>query len=135
MTDARKSSCELSTHAAPQHEREIRLPTGAWRLMRDSRNQIWAAAFGGGLLRVRDPLRQRRHRRTLTITSIASRVHRDRCSRIAKATSGSACAAVSSACPNVPSRSVTQLEGLTNDGVRTATVGSDGSVWVATGHA
>ena len=31
--------------------------------------------------------------------------------------------------------SVAQLEGLTNDGVRTATVGSDGSVWVATGHA
>ena len=30
--------------------------------------------------------------------------------------------------------SVTQLEGLTNEGVRTATVGSDGSVWVATGH-
>ena len=30
--------------------------------------------------------------------------------------------------------SVTDLEGLTNEGVRTATVGSDGSVWVATGH-
>ena len=31
--------------------------------------------------------------------------------------------------------SVASLEGLTNDGVRTATVGNDGSVWVATGHA
>ena len=31
--------------------------------------------------------------------------------------------------------SVAPLEGLTNDGVRTATVGNDGSVWVATGHA
>ncbi len=30
---------------------------------------------------------------------------------------------------------VTELEGLTNEGVRTATVGSDGSVWIATGHA
>jgi signal transduction histidine kinase len=31
--------------------------------------------------------------------------------------------------------SVGQLEGLTNEGVRTAAVGGDGSVWVATGHA
>jgi signal transduction histidine kinase len=30
--------------------------------------------------------------------------------------------------------SVPHLEGLTNDGVRTNAVGSDGSVWVATGH-
>ena len=56
MTDSREILRKLSTHTAPQHEREIRLPTGAWRLLRDSRNQIWMAAFGGGLLRVRNPL-------------------------------------------------------------------------------
>ena len=56
VTDSREILRKLSTHAAPQHEREIRLPAGAWRLLRDSRNQIWVAAFGGGLLRVRNPL-------------------------------------------------------------------------------
>ena len=56
VTDSREILRKLSTHAAPQREREIRLPAGAWRLLRDSRNQIWVAAFGGGLLRVRNPL-------------------------------------------------------------------------------
>ena len=56
VTDARDIVHKLSARAAPQHEREIRLPAGAWRLLRDSRNQIWIAAFGGGLLRVRNPL-------------------------------------------------------------------------------
>ena len=56
VTDSQEILRKLFTHAAPQHEREIRLPAGAWRLLRDSRNQIWVAAFGGGLLRVRDPL-------------------------------------------------------------------------------
>jgi ligand-binding sensor domain-containing protein len=56
LSDAAEIVKRLSTHAAPRHGRDIRLPAGSWRLMRDSRGQIWVAAFGGGLLRVRDPL-------------------------------------------------------------------------------
>ena len=56
VTDSREVLQRLSTHTAPQHEHKIRLPTGAWRLLRDRNGQIWAAAFGGGLMRVRDPL-------------------------------------------------------------------------------
>ena len=56
VTHSREVLKRLSAQSPPQHERRIRLPTGAWRLMRDSRGQIWAAAFGGGLMRVRDPL-------------------------------------------------------------------------------
>ena len=71
VTDSREILRKLSTHAAPQHEREIRLPAGAWRLLRDSRNQIWVAAFGGGLLRVRDPLGLVCARRTLRVRTPA----------------------------------------------------------------
>jgi ligand-binding sensor domain-containing protein len=102
VTDAQEVLMRLSTHSTPQHERAIRLPTGAWRVMRDSRGQIWAAAFGGGLMRVRDPLDNdaiiERYEYEHRLAG-----HLDRCTRIARGTSGSACAAVSSASPKVPS--------------------------------
>ena len=53
VTDSREVLKKLSTHASPRHQPEIRLPTGAWRLLRDGHGQIWAVAFGGGLLRTR----------------------------------------------------------------------------------
>jgi ligand-binding sensor domain-containing protein/signal transduction histidine kinase len=134
VTDARDIVRKLSTNTAPQHEREIRLPAGAWRLMRDSRNQIWIAAFGGGLLRVRSPLDAsplvERYEYEHRLAGSPRSLFQDR--------EGSIWVGMRGGLIRLSERSfssVGQLEGLTNEGVRTAVAGGDGSVWVATGHA
>jgi len=123
---------KLSTHTAPHHGREIRLPASAWRLMRDSRNQIWAAAFGGGLLRVRDPLAStpiiERFEYEHRLAGSPRSVFEDREGNIWVGMRGGLIRLSERAFKDVP------LEGLNNDGVRTAIVDRDGRVWVATGH-
>ena len=123
---------KLSTHAAPHHGREIRLPASAWRLMRDSRNQIWAAAFGGGLLRVRDPLAAtpgiERFEYEHRLAGSPRSVFEDREGNIWVGMRGGLIRLSERAFKDVP------LEGLNNDGVRTAVADRDGHVWVATGH-
>jgi ligand-binding sensor domain-containing protein/signal transduction histidine kinase len=134
ITDSRDILRKLSTHTAPQHEREIRLPTGAWRLLRDSHNQIWIAAFGGGLLRVRTPLAPsalvERFEYEHRLPGSPRSLFEDREGNLWVGMRGGLIRLSEPAFSSVAS-----LEGLTNDGVRTATVGNDGSVWVATGHA
>jgi signal transduction histidine kinase/ligand-binding sensor domain-containing protein len=134
VTDARDIVHKLSTHAPPQHEREIRLPAGAWRLLRDTRNQIWIAAFGGGLLRVRNPLDAsplvERYEYEHRLAGSPRSLFEDR--------EGNVWVGMRGGLIRLSERSfssVGQLDGLTNEGVRTAAVGGDGSVWVATGHA
>jgi signal transduction histidine kinase/ligand-binding sensor domain-containing protein len=134
VTDARDIVRKLSTHAAPRYQPEIRLPAGAWRLLRDTRNQIWIASFGGGLLRVRDPLHSaafvERYEYEHRLAGSPRSLFEDR--------EGNLWVGMRGGLIRLSERSfasVGQLEGLTNDGVRTATVGGDGSVWVATGHA
>jgi ligand-binding sensor domain-containing protein/signal transduction histidine kinase len=133
VTDPQEILKRLSTHTAPGHEDEIRLPTSAWRLIRDGRGQIWAAAFGGGLLRVRNP-----HDRSAIVERFdyehrlagsPRSLFEDREGNLWVGMRGGLLRLTESSFS-----SVSQLEGLTNDGVRTATVGVDGSVWVATGH-
>jgi len=134
VTDSRDIVRKLSAHTAPQHEREIRLPAGAWRLLRDSHNQIWVAAFGGGLLRVRSPLDAsalvERFDYEHRFAGSPRSLFEDREGNIWVGMRGGLLRLAERSFSNVG-----PLEGLTNDGVRTAAVGSDGSVWVATGHA
>jgi signal transduction histidine kinase/ligand-binding sensor domain-containing protein len=133
VTDAQEVLMRLSTHSTPQRERTIRLPTGAWRLLRDGRGQIWAAAFGGGLMRVRDPLNEdailERYEYEHRLAGSPRSLFEDREGNIWVGMRGGLIRLSESSFT-----SVTELEGLTNEGVRTATVGADGSVWVATGH-
>ncbi len=134
VTDSREVLRRLSTQSAPQHEPKIRLPTGAWRLLRDAHGQIWAAAFGGGLLRVRNPLDPsaiiERFDYEHRLAGSPRSLFEDREGNIWVGMRGGLLRLSESSFSNV-----TQLEGLTNDGVRTSTVDRDGDVWVATGHA
>ncbi len=134
VTDSREVLMRLSTHSAPQHDRKIRLPTGAWRLMRDGHGQIWAAAFGGGLLRIRNPVDPsaiiERFDYEHRLAGSPRSLFEDREGNIWVGMRGGLLRLTESSFS-----SVTQLDGLTNDGVRTATVDGDGNVWVATGHA
>ena len=133
VTDAREILKKLSTHTSPQHQREIQLPTGAWRLMRDSHNQIWAAAFGGGLLRIRDPLAPaafvERFEYEHRLAGSPRSLFEDREGNVWVGMRGGLIRLAERAFTGV-----THLQGLTNDGVRTSVVDRDGSVWVATGH-
>jgi signal transduction histidine kinase/ligand-binding sensor domain-containing protein len=132
VSDSLEIVKKLSTHAAPHHGREIRLPASAWRLLRDSRNQIWAAAFGGGLLRMRDPVAQNptieRFEYEHRLAGSPRSVFEDREGNIWVGMRGGLILLSERAFTNVP------LEGLNNDGVRTTIVDRNGGVWVATGH-
>jgi len=133
ITDSREVLKKLSTRASPQHKPDIRLPTGAWRLLRDGHGQIWAAAFGGGLLRVRDPMGAsaviERFEYEHRLAGSPRSLYEDREGNLWVGMRGGLIRLSESSFS-----SVAPLEGLTNDGVRTAAVGTDGSVWVATGH-
>jgi len=134
VTDSRDIVRKLAATAAPQHQREIRLPAGAWRLLRDSHDQIWIAAFGGGLMRVRRPLDPapliERFEYEHRLAGSPRSLFEDR--------EGNVWVGMRGGLIRLSERSfssVGPLDGLTNEGVRTAAVGGDGSVWVATGHA
>jgi ligand-binding sensor domain-containing protein/two-component sensor histidine kinase len=111
----------------------VRLPAGGWRLFSDSRGEFWVAAFSG-LMRMAE---------TQPGESLLERVeyeHRlpgspralfeDRERNLWVGMRGGLLRVSRSAFAPVP-----RLDGVTSDGVRTAAVGRDGSIWVATGQA
>jgi ligand-binding sensor domain-containing protein/signal transduction histidine kinase len=133
ITDPSQLVKKLASSTLPAHAPGIRLPAGGWRVMEDSRGQIWAAAFGGGLLKITDPTDpeatlervEYEHR----LAGSPRSLYEDREGHIWVGMRGGLL--------RLSERSFTSpaaLEGLTNEGVRTATAGKDGSVWVATGH-
>src|SRR6185369_10022645 len=124
----------LGGHTATRVDPSVRLPASGWRLLGDRRGQVWVAAFGGGLMRLssstgRAPAIERfAYEQRLSGSPRSLFEDRD----------GNIWVGMRGGLIRLSERSFTsvgQLEGLTNDGVRTAAVGSDGSVWVATGHA
>lgn len=134
VTDPDRLARRLPERTEPRPAPGVRLPSGAWRLLHDSQGQIWAASFGSGLLRIADtgarvPVIERfeyEHR----LAGSPRAVFEDRDRNIWVGMRGGLLRLRPSSF--VPVRG---LDGLNNDGVRTATVGPDGSVWVATGHA
>lgn len=134
VTDPNRMVARLGSPAAMTYAPDIRLPAGAWRLLHDSSGQLWAAAFGGGLLRIANPLDPRatiehfqyEHR----LAGSPRALFEDRDGNIWVGMRGGLLRL-----SETSFASVDPLEGRTNEGVRTAAVGHDGSVWIATGHA
>ena len=134
VTDLRQIVQRLPGRQVPKPGPSVRLPSSAWRVLHDRRGQLWIAAFGGGLMRVHDtsapqPVVERfeyEHR----LAGSPRSLYEDREHNIWVGMRGGLLRLSESAFASVHS-----LKGLSDEGVRTATVGPDGSVWVATGHA
>lgn len=125
----------VTSSSRPEHGDDVRMPTPGWQLRRSSRGDVWIAALGGGLLRLRAA--DARGRPVLervpyegTITGSPQSLYHDRDGNLWVAMRGGGLLRLSD--PIV--RTDLPLDGLTNDGVRALTAGPDGSVWVATGH-
>jgi signal transduction histidine kinase/ligand-binding sensor domain-containing protein len=133
VTDGTDAVRQLMPRRAPAYAATVRRPASGWRLLHDRRGQIWVAAQGGGLLRVRASGSQ---------TAVIERVEYEH--RMAGSTrsifedrEGNIWVGMRSGLLRLSEplfTSDTPLEGLTHDGVRTMAVSGDGSVWVATGH-
>lgn len=124
----------LSSSRRPTLAADVRLPTPGWRLHASAQGDIWIAALGGGLLRMRSDGSARpsieRVRYEHMITGPPRALFQDRESNIWVGMRGGGLLRVSEAAVRTDPR----LAGLTNDGVRAMTAQPDGSVWVATGH-
>jgi signal transduction histidine kinase/ligand-binding sensor domain-containing protein len=133
ITDPNRIVRRLLSATGPLPAPDIRLPASAWRMIQDRKGQIWAAAFGGGLLRIANPtdpaaVIQRveyEHR----LAGSPRSLFEDREGHIWVGMRGGLLRLSESSFASAAS-----LEGLTNEGVRTTVAGKDGSVWVATGH-
>jgi signal transduction histidine kinase/ligand-binding sensor domain-containing protein len=133
VTDNRSVVRRIDTGQVPRQAGDVLLPQASIDLARDSRGQIWVAALGGGLLRVRDSDRAPFIERVAyehKLPSAPRVVFEDREGNVwvGMRANGLLRLAVSRV------RTDIALDGLTNDGVRSLAVTPDGSVWVATGH-
>ena len=133
ITDSNNIARKLNTTVMPRNGSAVRLPAGGWRLLRDRRGQLWVAAWGGGLLRISETADggaaidrfEYEHR----LAGSPRSLYEDREGNIWVGMRGGLMRLTeSSFTSNVP------LDGVTHDGVRTAAVSTDGSVWIATGH-
>jgi signal transduction histidine kinase/ligand-binding sensor domain-containing protein len=124
----------LTDQPRPTLASDVRLPTVGWRLLAGTEGDVWIAALGGGLLRMRDGHGARhvieRVRYEHTITGSPRALFQDRQHNVWVGMRGGGLLRVSEAAVRIDTR----LAGLTNDGVRALTARPDGSVWVATGH-
>lgn len=134
ITDPQHIAERLPGHVRAAPGEGVRLPAGAWRLLHDRSGQVWVAAFGSGLLRITgaetaSPVVERfpyEHR----LSGSPRALYEDTENNLWVGMRGGLLRL--SETSFVP---VQPLDGLTNDGVRTTAVSSDGVVWVATGHA
>ena len=118
---------------------DVELPAGGLRLLRDRSGDIWVAASGSGLLRMRaasdgrpGPLERFAYEQKFPgdLVSGARALFLDRDDNlwVGMRSGGLLRVAHSSLDTNIP------LSGLTNDGVRALAASADGSVWIATGR-
>jgi signal transduction histidine kinase/ligand-binding sensor domain-containing protein len=133
VTDTHTILRRLDRPGGPRHGAGVRLPASGWRLLRDRRGHLWVAALGGGLLQLPNPGDDRgeveRFAYEQRIAGAPRSLYEDRDGNIWVGVRGGGLLRLSET-----SFSSVPLEGLTNDGVRAAAAGADGSVWIATGY-
>ena len=133
--DTQQVMRSLNGSVRPERTDDVRLPASGWQLRRSARGEVWIAALGGGLLRVR---RAGSGGRAIlervgyenVIAGSPQTVFQDRLGNIWVGIRGGGLLRLSEAAV----RTDTKLTGLTNDGIRALTVDHRGNVWVATGH-
>jgi ligand-binding sensor domain-containing protein/signal transduction histidine kinase len=131
VTHAERVVETLVSHRSPDPSFAVRLPADGWRLLRDSRGQIWVAAFGSGLLRFDAARPDAKLERLLyehRLRGSPRALFEDRDRNIWVGMRGGLLRLTESSFTSAGPF------GLSYDGVRTAAVARDGSVWVATAH-
>ncbi|MEO8256651.1 MAG: two-component regulator propeller domain-containing protein [Acidobacteriota bacterium] len=138
IADRQSSLRALDAGTQPAAAANLELPRGGLRLLRDRSGDIWVAALGSGLLRMRPPGSARaatlehfayEHKFPGDLVSGARALFLDREDNVwvGMRAGGLLRIARSSLDTNIA------LAGLTNDGVRALAASADGSVWIATG--
>ena len=134
VTDTRDTIKPLNGSGSLTRAATGRPPQSGWRLAMDRHGQVWIAALGGGLLRLvghgvrPDAIERFLYEGKIGGAPLALFFDRDGDLWVGMRGGGLMRVSEQSIAGNVP------LDGLTNDGVRAVAAGTDGSVWVATGH-
>jgi signal transduction histidine kinase/ligand-binding sensor domain-containing protein len=119
---------------APRIHPDIRLPLPGWRVARDHKGGLMVASFSGGLFRIAQPTSASPNLEPVPVEQrlrgSPRALFEDRDDHIWVGMRGGLLRLSENTF-----RSADPLDGLDHEGVRTAAVGPDGSIWVATTHA
>jgi signal transduction histidine kinase/ligand-binding sensor domain-containing protein len=134
VTDRARIVRRLDTSSPLRLDPRIRLPLPGWRVIPDGRGGLLVASFSGGLFRVADATSahpvlepvEYEHR----LRGSPRALYRDRDNQIWVGMRGGLLRLSENTF-----QSAGPLDGLNKDGVRTAAVAADGSVWIATTQA
>jgi signal transduction histidine kinase/ligand-binding sensor domain-containing protein len=134
VTDRAAIVRKLGTSSPLRLDSRIRLPLPGYRIILDGRGSLLVASFSGGLFRLADPAGARpmlepvdyEHRMRGSPRSL----YRDRDANIWVGMRGGLLRLFEHTL-----QSAGPLDGLNKDGVRTAAVAADGSIWIATTQA
>ena len=133
ITDRTAGARKLGATAPGIHP-DIRLPLPGWRIVSDQKGGLMVASFSGGLFRIAEPTSASpvlepvpfEHR----LRGSPRALFEDRDANMWVGLRGGLLRLSENTF-----RYAGSLDGLNHEGVRTAAVGSDGSIWVATTHA
>jgi signal transduction histidine kinase/ligand-binding sensor domain-containing protein len=134
VTDRAAIVRKLGTSRPLRRDPRIRLPLPGWRIIPDGRGGLLVASFSGGLFRLANPTGAQpllepveyEHR----LRGSPRALYRDRDDNIWVGMRGGLLRLSESTF-----QSAGPLDGLNKDGVRTAAVAADGSIWIATTQA
>jgi signal transduction histidine kinase/ligand-binding sensor domain-containing protein len=134
VTDRAAIVRKLGTSSPPRFDTRIRLPLPGYRILLDDRGALLVASFSGGLFRLANPADAHpllepvdyEHR----MRGSPRALHRDRDDNIWVGMRGGLLRLSQHTL-----QSAGPLDGINKDGVRTAAVAADGSLWIATTQA
>ena len=134
VTDRSAIVRKLGTSSPLRLDPRIRLPLPGWRIMADGLGSLLVASFSGGLFRLADPTGAQprlepveyEHR----LRGSPRVLYRDRDDNVWVGMRGGLLRLAENTF-----QSAGPIDGLSKDGVRTAAVAADGSIWIATTQA